>query len=693
MSLKQSIVVVNEYTVKTGSKSGSRGGTPGDYVIRYMSRNGAVENVSPSRLRDTDDYIMKYMARESAVEHYNNVPEIKGHMHKAQKNGGVAFGYGDVSLSDEGLYAASKDIQRNFDAGHTVMKTVLSFDEDYLRENGILDEGFEFKKRGDFRGHIDQMKLRMAIMNGMSRMGKNYDDLQYVGVIQVDTAHVHCHLAMVDRGRGHVMPDGTQRGKLTAGDMKTLRRGIDTYLDRTKQIQMMSSSVMYDKRNAVCYIKKFTHKTMNRQGFPQFLLACLPDDRNLWRANSHSKDMHKANNLVREYVTELLGEPNSGYREAVASIETYARTRQAREGLTPQEYVKLVRTGQQSLLDDCVNAVYGVLKSVPKENMTVHTNMLDYMSMDYNDIAGKAVDDPMAEFGFKLRSYSSRMKYHRDEYHKYKDEHEHYESIENKAEDSKALGDYLKFEADYNAMLMVKYQYFLSFMPSEEGIEDEFDEIMKERETLENLRQMYDDKDIRRMKPKTAEDYGVRVYGQYGARRLVMGQANIIEERIRIAEENLKSHMNSFSDKLHDAGFDFDGHGVTRKKMYEFEDVKSLDLHHLSYDFPYDASVSKINADSFVEMANKRHDMFMAAKDYLIGTGQEDKVSELPEKDVILMKKYSDRISSNPTIESSRPDAGEFKRRHTIPLGHDYTSNINIMIRETIESVKQMEYQ
>ena len=40
MSLKQNIVVVNEYTIKNNSgKGGSRGGSPGDYVLRYMARN------------------------------------------------------------------------------------------------------------------------------------------------------------------------------------------------------------------------------------------------------------------------------------------------------------------------------------------------------------------------------------------------------------------------------------------------------------------------------------------------------------------------------------------------------------------------------------------------------------------------------------------------------------------------------
>ena len=520
MSLKQSVVIVNEYTVKTGSKSGSRGGTPGDYVLRYMARNLATEDITPVRLTDADTYITKYMARKSAVESLDSVPEMKVSMRKAQKNGGVAFGYGEVSLSDSRLKAVSKDIQNNFDNGKTVMKTVLSFDMDYLKEHGIIDKDFEFHNRGDFRGNIDQLKLRLAIMNGLERLSRHYDDLQYVGVIQVDTAHVHCHLAMVDRGRGHIMPDGTQRGKITEREKVSLRRGIDMWLDEKESVKMMSSSVMYDKRNALCYIKKFTHKSMSEQGFSQFLVSCLPENKNWWRASTNRKEMRKANALVREFVTGLLAEPKSGYADAVQSIERYASFRKDREGLSDNEYNKLIRDGQERVIEDCMNAVYSVVKQIPESERVVRTPMLDAMSQDYDDMAAQAVNDPMVEFGFRLRSYSSRLDYHKKEYHKYADLHKSYEDNDNNVEDSKPLDDYFQVEMLYNAMLMSKYQHFLSFLPPEEDIEDEFEELMEKKRRLRRLKQMKDDPAFKRMKPDVAEDYGIRVYGQYGGRRV-----------------------------------------------------------------------------------------------------------------------------------------------------------------------------
>lgn len=687
MSLKQSVVIVNEYTVKTGSKSGSRGGTPGDYVLRYMARNLATEDITPVRLTDADTYITKYMARKSAVESLDSVPEMKVSMRKAQKNGGVAFGYGEVSLSDSRLKAVSKDIQNNFDNGKTVMKTVLSFDMDYLKEHGIIDKDFEFHNRGDFRGNIDQLKLRLAIMNGLERLSRHYDDLQYVGVIQVDTAHVHCHLAMVDRGRGHIMPDGTQRGKITEREKVSLRRGIDMWLDEKESVKMMSSSVMYDKRNALCYIKKFTHKSMSEQGFSQFLVSCLPENKNWWRASTNRKEMRKANALVREFVTGLLAEPKSGYADAVQSIERYASFRKDREGLSDNEYNKLIRDGQERVIEDCMNAVYSVVKQIPESERVVRTPMLDAMSQDYDDMAAQAVNDPMVEFGFRLRSYSSRLDYHKKEYHKYADLHKSYEDNDNNVEDSKPLDDYFHVEMLYNAMLMSKYQHFLSFLPPEEDIEDEFEELMEKKRRLRRLKQMKDDPAFKRMKPDVAEDYGIRVYGQYGGRR-VKSQPNIIDARIEKLENSVNQDESDFRDKLRDCGMDYDGHGITRHNVYDFNDVKSLDLHHMGYDFPYDVQISKPNIDKFCDMASKRYEAFEKAREYLVLSNQEDALQSLPEKDVEIMKDFADKFAAEPVLVATRPNSGQFRKTNTIRLGRKYEEDMKAMVASTVRSLQ-----
>ena len=704
MGLKQNIVVVNEFSMKTADGGGTRGKTPGDYVLRYMARNAATEGMTPIRLEDQDAYVTRYMARKEATETFDTVSRIKQGMREAQGLGGVAFGstgkddIGDMSMSDAKIRAVSKDIQRQFDDGKTVLKTVLSFDTEYLRKMGIVGPEFKLRNAGDFRGNIDQMKMRMAIMRGMERLGSKFDDLEWAGVIQVDTKHVHCHICMVDKGVGRLMPDGTQRGKLNENEKRVLRRGVDMALDDMHPIRMLSSSVAYDRRNARCFIKKFTHETMAAHGTPQLLLACLPEDRNLWRASTNRKEMRKSNAIVREYVEQILAQPDSGYEEAMRDINEYAMARTKDEELTGEEFRRLVNNGRERLVTDCMNGVYAVLKTIPKDRIMTRTPMLDVMSMEYTDMASEAVTDPMIEFGFKLRSYSSRLDHHQRERRRYHDARKQYEDAEahgQVSEDSKPLKTFYEVEETYNAMLMAKYRHFLAFLPPEEEYKEEFDELMEYRAKIRRLDLMMQDKGMSRRTPESAEDYGRKTYGTHGGRFMVVAPS--------VLQTRLDKMLDTYEDKVEDFQMHLDECGLTyeadeneahvrREPLYEFDDVKALDLHHLSYDFPFEAEVSKVNVDAFVEISERRYQAYMGAVAYLEASGQSSYVDELPGADVKLMKEVSDRMSSAPFIRSMKSaPSGRSKRGATVSLSDDYTKDIQLAVKATVMSMSMGE--
>lgn len=701
MGLKQDIVIVNEYSIKTGSKGGSRGGTPGDYVLRYMARMGATEELTPVRLEDQDAYVTRYMARREATETYDTIGGVKYGMRSAQGLGGVAFGatgrddIGDMSMSDRKIRRVSKDIQKQFDEGKTVLKTVLSFDTEYLRRMGVIDPGFELRNRGDFRGNIDQMKLRLAVMDGMRNLGRKFDDLEWCGVIQVDTMHAHCHLCMVDKGVGKLMPDGTQRGKLNEGEKRVLRRGVDMSLDEMHPVRMLSSNVAYDKRNARCFIKKFTHETMAAHGLPQLLLACLPEDRRLWRASTNRKEMQKPNAIVREYVEQVFEQPDSGYDKAMRDIGEYAKTRADREDLTGEQYRRLVRNGRERLVDDCVNGVYSVLKSIPPEHIRTRTPMLDVMSMEYTDMAAEAVSDPMMEFGFKLRSYSSRLEHHRRERHRYHDARKQYEDAEaagQVSEESHPLKVFYAEEEEYNAMLMAKYQYFLSFLPPEDEYKEQFDELMDYRDRIRRMDIMLQDKGMARRSPESAEDYGRRVYDMHGGRYMVTAPM-VLERRLDKMLDTYDEKVEEFQLALADRGMVFEadenGAHVARRPAYAFDDVKALDLHHLSYDFPFEADVSKVNVDSFVAMSERRYSAYQGAVAYLEDSGQGDYVGELPGADVKLMKDVADRMSQQPVIRSMKGSpSGRHGRGLTVSLDEDFSHDMRLAVQATVASMQ-----
>lgn len=692
MGLKQSIVVKNQFTVKTGDSGGRRGTTPGRYVTRYMARKGATEPIAPIRQSRTDDFIQKYMARESATEALRNPIEVQRKAEDVVKFGGVAFGYGQVALSDEELIDASNDIQRCFDEGKTVLKTVISFDEDYLRENDIIDSNFVFQKAGDYRGHIDQLKLRRAIMSGLERMGRSYDDLQYIGVIQVDTGHVHCHLAMVDKGVGKLVDNGEQKGKITQRAMNQFRRGVDLELDNQKTIQYMASHFQAEKRNVKSFVKKMSYIAIDEHGLGQLMLAALPENSNLWRADSNDKRMIKANRLAREFVRNIFNKDESGYREAQAGVLAYVNKRAEREDLSDKEQQYLIGRGYKQIEDKAINSVYETLRQYRDNDFKVHTRMLDIAVSDLDQLASQR-DDPLAQFGYRLRSYSSRRKHHMEEKHKYKKLVSELESKSDRNEVADAFLEFYRHEMLYNAQLQAKYQTFLSFLPKRNEFEQDVRDLIDYEKRMIDLERMINDKSMRRMKPENAENFGYSTYGQHGGKYVALKNTSILEARLDVMRETFKKHESDLNDKLFDAGFklvrDVDKFSLVPDLPYKFDDVKALDLHHLGYDFLYDADVSVTNVAKFVLMAKERSMLYDKVEYYLKNTEQEEALSQFDGEDIRLMAEYADKLALNPVVKSEVAESGELEVAHdTISLERDLESELlNIIHNVMTEDV------
>ncbi|MFK0154233.1 relaxase MobL [Streptomyces sp. NPDC090493] len=690
MGLKQDIIVVNEFSVPLPGGMGSRGATPGEYVTRYMAREQATESLAPIQRLRTDDFMMRYLARESAVECAGiSRGAVKHEMRQAQGAGGVAFGYGSVSLSDEQLRAAGKDIQQHFERGKTVLKTVLSFDEEYLRKHKIVDEDFHCAARGDYRGHLDQMKLRMAIMHGLERMSSGtsgFDDLRYVGVIQIDTEHVHCHLAMVDGGRGQVTKNGTQRGKLLDRHKSRLRRGVDTWLDEKQAVARLSSAVGYERRNVTTFIKRWAHERIRAESLPQFLLACLPADRTLWRGGSNDARMRKANQLVTELVKEQLDRAGSPMPEAMERIVDYANEHRAKESLSTEEWQKLVAQGRTQIMERAVNGVYQMLRAMPESELQVRTPMLEVMGMDYQQMAVLAADrqgkdeDKKADwvsFGFRLRSYASRLRHHWEMAGVYCDLAHQWEQAEKAgvaAEDSRPLHDFYRFEENYHRRLMSKYQYFLPFPGDAGQWYEQQQEVATYGQRLLSLMALRADTSLQRMKaPEEAENLGRTVYDQPGGRLLAEGKRGraVLDARIRTMKQSydqkldgLRADLAPFglvlrvgsapedqaSTDTDDVSTDFK---IVAGATYAFEQVKALDLHHLGYDFVTDIEIGPQARQTFVETTKHRRQLLLAAMDYLDQSGQAEAIPDLPVDDVAAMSRVSRELTPQQTDEVS----------------------------------------
>lgn len=774
-NISRGIVIVNEFTIH-----GSRGSTPGRYVIEYMARDGASENLTPTVARDekiqamerkmhdvyrqdisrgrTDDmpdYITRYMARETAtdvavLDGVTDTGVVRAAFDNLQGYSGLAFGPDSLSLSHQEVLDKARMVQEQHDMGKPVLKTVISFETDYLKEMGALPEDFEPLHRGDFYGKSDQAKLRLAVQHGLANIAHEFSDLDYIGLFQVDTMHLHCHLAMVDKGPGkRFTKDGEQRGMLDDGMKMAVKRGIDNSLDQSKTMRPLSIQMEGERRNTIGYIKRFTHRVMEERGLPQYLLACLPkDDKSLWKASINTDggpgnemeirrgrsvkkvkgNMKKANEIVRSYVIDLLNRPDSGFTESMAAKHAYLMARRdrgdfdeyytykrrgqgknrksVRVKLTPDEAVRDQEAKyRDEITEKGMNAVYDVLKGVDDSTMTFHTPLLDAMGLPYEEMANRIKDDKLIEFGFRLRSYSSRLDHHQRQYelvsgviHQYEDG-----KTESYNPESKVLYDFLKIEQDYNHALMDKYRTFLHFYHVNDEYQDDFEDLMALRHRSYNRHAMHEDKKLLRGGDgEKIEQRGVDQYGLHGASLLLTNPA-AFRQLMADEDEEYKHGLRDFNEKLACIGMLFDEGSaeITRGLKHEFDDVKAFDLHHMSYDFTYDFKIAIDNVNNFIAMADKRYEAAMKAYEYLAATGQEGSLDGIVNfDDIRVMKDLADEYRSSDGMYKTRYDDTAQLRRNTatIRLDHDVYSELNdrhvmSILRNAIDESKKKDEQ
>lgn len=720
MGLKQDIVIKNQFTVKGPSGKGSKGSSPGRYALRYMSRPLATEPLTPIRRDRVDDFVVRYMARASAVERMSgNAPEkltlkerrrarsVRRYMNRygvslqeasdalrtrfksIHGDGGVAFGNGVVSLSDRELHDASDDIQHHFDEGKTVLKTVLSFSHDYLVRMGIVDPDMEEPEAGGYRGNIDQLRMRLAIMNGVDRMSRvcGYDDLRYVGVVQVDTKHVHCHLAMVDAGdKGPKAANGQQKGTINERAKNVLRRGVDNWLDESKKIAHLSSAVGYERTNVVSHIKRWAYTTMGTEMSTQHLMACLPDDKSLWRAKTNNRQMRKANAVARDIVENFIVNNPESMDAAMGAVTKYATERKDREGLSAEETQALIDNGRRTIVNRCVNGIYGVLKGVDGAEVQTSTPMLEAHSADLSELGARIADGDdvttgVEQFVFRLRSYSSRLSSHRSQAQTYDAKAQVWESAYadgNATEDSRAMYNFYRSEALYHRKAAAKYQHFLPFLDDEESWRSQWEEIDDYGKRLLGLRAMAADASLPKMRNvDEAEKLGQQIYGQRGAgmlagrdsQRKKSGRA-VIASRIERMTEIFHKKVDDFRRSWSQRGVtimptedvtpdDTDVRDLTRPSAviaqrseqfrdvdageegvyapgcavsvstapeFDFSTVKGVDMHNMAFDSLADVKVGNKTLAAYVDELSRRSQAYADAEDYLLSSGQSDDI-------------------------------------------------------------------
>lgn len=220
MASGQEVMVRSQFTNQAGPGSAKVRA----FIMNYMLRPGAVEPLVVDEQRQLD--VIRSVTKLRSPEDRQALTMTN----KKLKYDGVGFDLNHVAMTRQQMWARAREAQQAYDRGATVKQMVISFDTSYLKKMGLIsDDVKEPIKRGDFRGQVDQERLRMAVQDGIQALvaASRMHQPQIAAAIQTDTAQLHVHLCLWDNDP-KVKND---RGKLSQEQLQAFRDGLETSLD------------------------------------------------------------------------------------------------------------------------------------------------------------------------------------------------------------------------------------------------------------------------------------------------------------------------------------------------------------------------------------------------------------------------------------------------------------------------------
>lgn len=208
-------------------------------------------NINGSRGENVGGFVSDYVAREDGSD--VSTSYLPPTSRPPEPGDGIAFTLDRTSISRKETLELADKVQNFHNQGdRAIQQMVISFSPSYLVEQGIVPEGEEIHKRGDYKYNYDDVRLRHAIISGVHSMIENegYHDGQMVGAIQSDTLHLHAHAVVYENfpkiGRKY---GKEERGIIRESSMQRLSFDIDRVLEDTKDLSVIPTQRLLSPEN------------------------------------------------------------------------------------------------------------------------------------------------------------------------------------------------------------------------------------------------------------------------------------------------------------------------------------------------------------------------------------------------------------------------------------------------------------
>lgn len=221
---------------------------------------------------------LNYMDRAETHDKVNEFEKYQDYMSNEEKSTGL-FTFSKDSLNDSDKVYFKEDFKKAQESGSLLWQDVISFDNDWLKESGVLEDK-----------NIDNKQIQDATRSAVQDMLKKegmIDSAIWTGAIHYNTDNIHVHVAIVQT------KDFKERGKRKQASIDSMKSKVANKItDRSKHNKKLNEfireRVISSKRDDPLLSLK--NQVMNRELVRQFkkIHKQLPDDKRMWRYNMNA---------------------------------------------------------------------------------------------------------------------------------------------------------------------------------------------------------------------------------------------------------------------------------------------------------------------------------------------------------------------------------------------------------------------
>lgn len=304
---------------------------------------------------------LDYINRPDAKDSREQFETYHDYMEDGMKSSGL-FTREDDRLNDEKRRAVRDIFKHAQENGSILWQDVISFDNAWLREIGVLHDDL-----------VDEKRLIQATRNAVDSMLQKEKMVHayWTGAVHYNTDNIHVHVAIVETS--HIR----ERGKRKPKSIELMKsKVIHSLADRTKEQEKLNAFIRDElvahKRNRK--IPTLPNRVLHPELVRQFkdIYERLPEDKRQWRYNMNGMQplRESLDYLTDRYIDTYFKQEFQTFNERLEQEVSFHR----RSYGDTEKAERYRTTKRQDLYTRMGNTILSEMRDLSKEQTTLKKN-------------------------------------------------------------------------------------------------------------------------------------------------------------------------------------------------------------------------------------------------------------------------------------------------------------------------------